>query len=217
MSRLINLATEKGENLAFDLNPFFRKDGLTPQSEYRPTEYVQGWMSFWFDEEKRLKVAKRFQQSRIEYLKRVWSSDRDLQNEGLYADDNDLQRALTSFSLQIEQSTDVTKLLLMEAQPTKNLYKISAYNTRQKGFVRQHDSEDTTNAFLSHGKAKKDDLEKQFYRTTDLLRSYVFISKCNMKQSTTMVLTGYKTESKTQNWDMGCQNFVRSEPYKYKF
>jgi CRISPR-associated endonuclease Cas1 subtype I-F len=33
---------------------------LTPQSEYRPTEYVQGWVSFWFDEAKRLKVAKTF-------------------------------------------------------------------------------------------------------------------------------------------------------------
>ena len=27
---------------------------LSPQSEYRPTEYIQGWMSFWFDESKRL-------------------------------------------------------------------------------------------------------------------------------------------------------------------
>lgn len=25
---------------------------LTPQSEYRPTEYLQNWVSFWFDEEK---------------------------------------------------------------------------------------------------------------------------------------------------------------------
>lgn len=23
---------------------------LTPQNEYRPTEYVQNWLSFWFDE-----------------------------------------------------------------------------------------------------------------------------------------------------------------------
>ena len=25
---------------------------LTPQSEYRPTEYMQGWMQFWFDDQK---------------------------------------------------------------------------------------------------------------------------------------------------------------------
>ena len=23
---------------------------MTPQSEYRPTEYMQGWMQFWFDD-----------------------------------------------------------------------------------------------------------------------------------------------------------------------
>ncbi|MBC8211513.1 MAG: type I-F CRISPR-associated endonuclease Cas1 [Gammaproteobacteria bacterium] len=124
---------------------------LSPQSEYRPTEYVQGWMAFWFDEAKRLQVAKQFQQRRIEYLQSVWSHDRDLQNEGFHTDDQDLQRALASFSLQIEQSTDVTKLLLMEAQLTKSLYKIAANNTRQKDFVRQHDSVDAANAFLNHG------------------------------------------------------------------
>ena len=28
---------------------------LSPQSEYRPTQYIQGWMSFWFDDNKRLR------------------------------------------------------------------------------------------------------------------------------------------------------------------
>ena len=35
---------------------------LNPQSEYRPTVYVQGWLSFWFDETKR---AERIQADRI--------------------------------------------------------------------------------------------------------------------------------------------------------
>ena len=34
---------------------------LTPQSEYRPTKYIQNWLKFWFDSEKRLMVAKKFQ------------------------------------------------------------------------------------------------------------------------------------------------------------
>ena len=38
---------------------------FTPQSEYRPTEYLQGWLSFWFDDEKRLNAAKQFQAGRI--------------------------------------------------------------------------------------------------------------------------------------------------------
>ena len=109
---------------------------LSPQSEYRPTEYIQGWMLFWFDEEKRLKVAKRFQQLRIEYLQKTWGKDRDLQGEGFYVDDADIGQALTGFLTRIEQSPNVTDLLLTEAQLTKTLYKIAANRTKQKDFVR---------------------------------------------------------------------------------
>jgi CRISPR-associated protein Cas1 len=124
---------------------------LSPQSEYRPTEYIQNWMSFWFDEEKRLQAAKQIQQLRIEYMQRVWSKDKDLKNEGFTIDDPDIQRALTQFSSKIEQSNNVNKLLLIEAQLTKSLYKIAANRTKQKDFVRNHDNIDDANAFLSHG------------------------------------------------------------------
>ncbi len=46
---------------------------------------------------------------------------------------------------------DVTNLLLIEAQLTKSLYKIAANYTKQKDFVRQHDSLDNANVFLNHG------------------------------------------------------------------
>jgi len=36
-------------------------------------------MSFWFDEEKRLKVAKQFQLWQIEYMQKAWEKDKDLQ------------------------------------------------------------------------------------------------------------------------------------------
>ena len=55
---------------------------LAPQSEYRPTEYMQGWMSFWFDEAKRLDVAKQFQFARIEFIRKIWTKDKDLKDEG---------------------------------------------------------------------------------------------------------------------------------------
>lgn len=124
---------------------------LTPQSEYRPTEYVQGWMSFWFEQEKRLKVAKQFQQQRLSYMQKVWGKDRELQNEGFTTEDSDIKQALSLFSAKIDGCTDVTKLLLVEAQLTKSLYKIAANRTKQKDFVRQHDSIDDANAFLNHG------------------------------------------------------------------
>jgi CRISPR-associated protein Cas1 len=124
---------------------------LSPQSEYRPTEYIQGWMKFWFDDEKRLQVARQFQQQRIHFLQRVWRKDRDLNAEGFNADDPAIQQALDNFTAKIEYSADTTNLLLTEAQLTKRLYKIAANLTKQKDFVRQHDSIDKANAFLNHG------------------------------------------------------------------
>lgn len=44
---------------------------LTPQSEYRPTEYLQLWVGFWFDEEKRLEAARHFQRVRLERIRTV--------------------------------------------------------------------------------------------------------------------------------------------------
>jgi CRISPR-associated protein Cas1 len=124
---------------------------LSPQSEYRPTEYVQAWLSFWFDTEKRLTVAKHIQQIRLDYLQRIWSKDRDLKNEGFYVDDVDIQQALDYFSTEIEQSADVGALLLVEADLTKRLYKIAATRTNYKGFVRDRHGVDEANTFLNHG------------------------------------------------------------------
>jgi CRISPR-associated protein Cas1 len=124
---------------------------LSPQSEYRPTEYIQGWLSFWFDENKRLAVAKRFQQLRLEYLQRVWGKDQDLQNYGFYADDVAVEQALKNFAAKIAASPSVTDLLTVEAQLTKSLYKIAATLTQHKDFVRDHSGEDAANAFLNHG------------------------------------------------------------------
>jgi len=124
---------------------------FTPQSEYRPTEYIQGWMAFWFEEDKRLKVAKQFQQQRITYMQKVWGKDRDLKNEGFTLDNLAIKQALENFSNKIDHCQNVTNLLLVEAQLTKSLYKIAANNTKQKDFTRQHDSTDDANAFLNHG------------------------------------------------------------------
>jgi CRISP-associated protein Cas1 len=124
---------------------------LSPQNEYRPTEYIQGWMSFWFDDPKRLAIAKRFQQKRIEYLKNTWSNDRDLEGQGFYWDDVDTGDALSRFLSQIDKCADVNNLLLIEARLTKTLYKIAANHTKQKDFVRDSQRVDDANAFLNHG------------------------------------------------------------------
>jgi CRISPR-associated protein Cas1 len=124
---------------------------LSPQSEYRPTEYLQGWLSFWFDESKRLKVAKQFQHLRLTYIQQVWSKDRELQNAGFYLDDEQTQQALKTFSQKIESCPNVNELMLVEAHFTKRLYKIAATCTKQKDFVRSRDGDDDANVFLNHG------------------------------------------------------------------
>jgi len=124
---------------------------LTPQSEYRPTEYIQGWMSFWFDDEQRLIKAKQLQLSRVLFMQRVWAKDRDLKSEGFNINDEDITKALKAVSTNIEKAATVGKLLQIEAQLTKQLYKIAANRTKLSGFVRERASVDLANDFLNHG------------------------------------------------------------------
>jgi len=124
---------------------------LTPQSEYRPTEYIQGWMSFWFDEDKRLQAAKILQHARVKYMKTVWAKDRDLMAEGFNLHDEDILNAMSNSDRRIEDAPKVTKLLQVEAEFTKRLYKIAANRTQHGDFVRSRESIDTANGFLNHG------------------------------------------------------------------
>ena len=109
---------------------------LNPQSEYRPTEYVQSWLSFWFDDNKRLHVAKQLQKWRIEYLQKVWYKDKDLQNEGFSINET----LLADFKEKISYANSVNKLLTNEMLLTKTLYKQVAHTTKIKNFTRQHNS-----------------------------------------------------------------------------
>ncbi len=124
---------------------------FSPQNEYRPTEYVQGWMQFWFDDNKRLEVAKKFQIKRIEYMKIVWQKDRDLNAEGFDSTQASLIATIEKFQNRIRTTPCVTDLLLSEALFTKSLYKFAANQTKQTGFTRNHDSLDKANSFLNHG------------------------------------------------------------------
>lgn len=124
---------------------------FTPQSEYRPTEYLQGWMNFWFDDEKRLFAAKQLQQSRIAFLKQIWHKDNELKNQGFNVSDDTIQSALETFYTRTEQANKQSELLLTEAQLTKMLYKYAGNNTNTEEFKRQHQSTDKANDFLNHG------------------------------------------------------------------
>ncbi|MGD9718654.1 MAG: type I-F CRISPR-associated endonuclease Cas1f [Sulfurimonadaceae bacterium] len=124
---------------------------LTPQSEYRPTEFIQGWMRFWFDDAKRLDAAKVFQKARIGFIKKVWSKDRELKMEGFSISDPTVEEMLDHAQQAIEEAPSVGKLLQIEAELTKKLYKYAAHVTGQSGFVREHNAADLANEFLNHG------------------------------------------------------------------
>ncbi len=92
---------------------------LSPQSEYRPTQYVQDWLAFWYDDAKRLAAAKKFQEARYAFLEKVWDKDRDLQDYGFYS--SDLDGIDGSFRSRIKAAPSVSQLLNIEARFTKGL------------------------------------------------------------------------------------------------
>ena len=122
---------------------------MTPQSEYRPTEYLQGWMGFWFEDHKRLIVAKNFQIMRVEYIHNTWKSDKDLKSENVFI--GDINKSLEKYKIEIMKARSVSELLQLEARFTKKLYKYMAILTSQTSFVRERESTDKANIFLNHG------------------------------------------------------------------
>ena len=123
---------------------------LCPQSEYRPTEYLQGWMRFWFDDYKRLEIAKNFQKSRIQFLQQTWKNDRDLKQEGFIIND-EIENLLQNFYQEIDLAQKPGDLLQQEALLTKQLYKIASKITKIENFTREREASDSANIFLNHG------------------------------------------------------------------
>lgn len=126
---------------------------LTPQSEYRPTEYLQQWVSFWFDDTLRLEAAKAFQRSRLATIRSLWPDQRDLRDAGFRCDTVHLEQALAQQALAIEAAADTGELLLQEARLTRTLFKLAARAVDYGDFTRakRGSGVDPANRFLDHG------------------------------------------------------------------
>lgn len=126
---------------------------LTPQSEYRPTEYLQHWVSFWFKEEKRLAAAKAFQVVRLEQIEKQWLSPRMLREERFRVNREQLVSLLNSIRAALDHCRDNNEVLAQEAMLTKALYKIAVNAVKYGDFTRaKHGSgTDIANRFLDHG------------------------------------------------------------------
>jgi len=126
---------------------------LSPQSEYRPTEYLQRWVSFWFCDSARLAAAKAFQTARLDRLPQHWLRNKSLKDQGFAMDSAQLDVLLGPSRLAVLAARDVTALLTEEARLTKQLYRLAVQATGYGDFTRSKrgDHVDTANRFLDHG------------------------------------------------------------------
>lgn len=126
---------------------------FSPQSEYRPTEYLQRWVAFWFDDAKRLLAAKAFQQARLKMIEKEWLSSRLLRDADFHIEPNMLCPLLARSAEAIEAAPDTTFLLTEEARLTKHLFRLACQAVGYEDFVRakRGSGGDPANRFLDHG------------------------------------------------------------------
>ena len=108
---------------------------LTPQSEYRPTEYLQYWVRFWFDDAKRLDAARAFQQARLARIEALWTS-RVMKEAGFSIATDHLHSALAHHREAISQAPSTIDLLTLEARLTKTLFKLAVIAVGYGDFTR---------------------------------------------------------------------------------
>lgn len=125
---------------------------FSPQSEYRPTEYLQAWVRFWFDDDLRLLAAKKLQEMRLQRLGQQWRQ-RSLREAGFDVDAGRLEELLQRSCQQIELAQDNTALLTEEARLTKALFKLAVDTVGYGEFTRAKRGSgiDPANRFLDHG------------------------------------------------------------------
>ena len=125
---------------------------FSPQSEYRPTSYLQDWVRFWFDDALRLEAARAFQLARLQRLQAAWSG-RGLKDDGFTVDEARFTALLNRAQQHMAQATDTTLLLTEEAQLTRGLYALACAATGYGDFSRAQRGQgsDPANRFLDHG------------------------------------------------------------------
>ena len=119
----------------------------------RPTEYLQYWVQFWFDEGKRLAAARLLQQARLSRIRQHWLENRQLREAGFEVEVASLEAMLSASSHAIDHAPDHANLLTEEARLSKQLFRLAAQATRYGEFTRakRGSGADPANRFLDHG------------------------------------------------------------------
>lgn len=126
---------------------------FSPQSEYRPTEYLQQWVGFWFDEQERLQAARRFQMARLDRIEQHWLDNRALEDAGFSVRRDSLGPLIDRSRQSVQSVTEGTDLLTLEARLTKELFALAARSVGYGEFKRakRGSGTDPANRFLDHG------------------------------------------------------------------
>lgn len=145
---LVGFCGSGGSPLFATTDPVF----LTPQSEYRPTEYMQAWVRQWMDDTRRLELAKTLIAERMTLANTVWSRNGELLLRHISLSATALQKLQTRSTI----AADTQSLLLAEAEWARSLYATlsGGYGlafTRQEGQRAKETKADRVNAFLDHG------------------------------------------------------------------
>lgn len=125
---------------------------LAPQSEYRPTEYMQAWVKLWFDEEKRTGLARELLIARARLASRCWKEEMELLKRGIRLSDTFTE----TFMKDVNNAKTTQELLLIEARWAKHLYGLLARGfkmdfSREEGKGSRETVADIANGFLDHG------------------------------------------------------------------
>lgn len=125
---------------------------FSPQSEYRPTEYMQAWVQMWFNDDLRLMAAKALQLSRLNRIESEWNK-RAIKEAGFLIEPTMLASMLEKSRTNIEVALDTNTLLTEEARLTKALFKLAVNAVGYGGFTRakRGTGTDPANRFLDHG------------------------------------------------------------------
>ncbi|MBL8437618.1 MAG: type I-F CRISPR-associated endonuclease Cas1 [Zoogloeaceae bacterium] len=124
-----------------------------PQSEYRPTEYLQHWVRFWFHEALRLDAAKRVQRARLEFIRLHWSATHRHDASDFHVAEDRLAAAIDASRRHLDVAPDHNALLTEEARLSKILFKLACDATDYGEFTRVKEGQgsDSANRFLDHG------------------------------------------------------------------
>lgn len=145
---IVGFCGSGGSPLFASAEPVF----MAPQSEYRPTEYMQAWAQRWFNEPDRIAMAKRLLQQRINWTELFWEKNKPFLSKPIPFP----RLPAKGFEKEVAENNTSQALLLAEAQWARKLYATLARHyalqfKREEGKGSESSQADRVNSFLDHG------------------------------------------------------------------